>query len=137
MKITEFLVKRMSNGLDRFYETKEDLFAHITSGEVKISVLNLIMLMNEYDEKFGDKLPSRFQLGDRVDIEFYGRGSVTNCEVIKVHFTESKVMYDLAIGSERLYNIDSRLVNPVGESNSINIEETESLSSEPFNGYEG
>ncbi len=77
------------------------------------------------------KLPSRFQIGDKVKLDFYGSGNVENCKVIKVHFTESKVLYDVDVNgnfdtlkdvidqeevklnnswSTRLYNIDSVFV---------------------------
>jgi hypothetical protein len=68
------------------------------------------------------KLPSRYQLGDDVVLDFNDAGRVKNGKVIKVHFTESKVLYDVEIlshyqtlsgqyGEEvyrsRLYNVDS------------------------------
>lgn len=72
-----------------------------------------------------NKLPSRFQIGEWVSIN--QRGLVVNkAEVIKVHFSNSKVMYDLDVefiydketenGIEdemdytRIYNVDSVFV---------------------------
>lgn len=68
------------------------------------------------------KLPSRFQIGDTVAIKL-GGFTVDKAEIIKVHFTNSKVFYDLGVefdspttpegggnGFTRLYNIDSALV---------------------------
>lgn len=65
------------------------------------------------------KLPSRHQLDSDVSINFYDAGFIRKARVIKVHFTLSKVLYDVEIctnispaGEEnnlytRLYNIDS------------------------------
>jgi hypothetical protein len=77
------------------------------------------------------KLPSRFQIGDFVKLNFFNNAFFNNCEIIKVHFTENKVMYDVdasfevgrlgatreyipitEIASCRLYNIDSAFVVP-------------------------
>lgn len=68
------------------------------------------------------KLPSRFQIGEKVELAFYGNGEVKNCEVIKVHFTESKVLYDVQVAElTRLYNVDSCYV--IKEREYIPIEE--------------
>ena len=77
------------------------------------------------------KLPSAHQIGDKVKLQFGTSGMVENCEVIKVHFTESKVLYDVEVSgnfdawkevldqaevkkndrwSTRLYNVDSAFV---------------------------
>lgn len=67
-------------------------------------------------------LPSKFQIGEECSINFYDAGFIREAKVIKVHFTESKVMYDVEIcvkkspaGEEhnmytRLYNVDSIFV---------------------------
>lgn len=66
-------------------------------------------------------LPSAHQLGDKVFVSFGAQGIIKNCEVIKIHFTESKVLYDLEVSgdyeepmdgrwSTRLYNVDSLFV---------------------------
>ena len=57
-------------------------------------------------------LNCKHQIGDDVDIRFSESNSLNNCEIIKVHFTKSKTLYDVAIkdGDEyitRLYNLDS------------------------------
>ncbi len=72
------------------------------------------------------KLPSRFQIGDKVSLNFNDGGTLTGCEIIKVHFTESKVLYDVELTahyygledklseetfSTRLYNLDSAFFN--------------------------
>ena len=82
------------------------------------------------------RLPSRFQNGDQVTLNFYDAGKIINCEVIKVHFTESKVLYDVIVQiptyeykgtpqqkvatpiHTRLYNIDSCFVEPADGTNS-------------------
>lgn len=61
------------------------------------------------------KLPSQYQIKDLVSVDF-GDVQIPNCRVFKVHFTESKVLYDLEImlGESkhvtRIYNIDSYFV---------------------------
>lgn len=74
-----------------------------------------------------NKLPSRFQLGDLVTLNFGSAGKVTGADIIKVHFSESKVLYDVDILMSdaadgrvitRLYNIDSCFVEPADGTNS-------------------
>lgn len=67
-------------------------------------------------------LPSQYQIGDSVSLEFYQSGLIRNAEIFKVHFTDSKVLYDVFIPLStdingkvdytRLYNIDSVCVIP-------------------------
>lgn len=59
------------------------------------------------------KLPSKFQIGDKVVAEFITSGSTTvlPCTVIAVHFYPGKVKYDLEIvinelEATRVYNVD-------------------------------
>lgn len=70
------------------------------------------------------QLPSQFQLGDYVILNFMTAGSLSGGHIVKVHFTEKKVLYDVELEmfnmeSEgeicwtRLYNIDSVFVNRV------------------------
>jgi hypothetical protein len=72
----------------------------------------------------GMTLPSRFQIGDKVSIRLLPMFIVDSAEVIKVHFTKSKVLYDLELefdyptppdngekGYTRIYNIDSALLS--------------------------
>jgi len=66
------------------------------------------------------RLPSHFQIDDPVRLAFGDAGGVINCRVIKVHFSDSKVFYDVDVemhfaGEEekfytRLYNVDSAFV---------------------------
>lgn len=83
---------------------------------------------------FDSTLPSRFQINDSVKLNFGDSGTVTNCKIIKVHFTESKVLYDVEVKGNfnhlldtvdhedlkinntwytRLYNVDSCFVDLV------------------------
>jgi hypothetical protein len=75
-------------------------------------------------------LPSHHQIGDSVVVYFGTSGVIKNCKVIKVHFTESKVFYDVEVKwkhaeyadkisagvdkgrelTDRLYNLDSAVV---------------------------
>lgn len=75
-------------------------------------------------------LPSRFIFGDPVVVYFGTAGIIQNCTVIKIHFTETKVSYDVevkwkhidsadiySVGVDkqrqvtgRLYNLDSAIV---------------------------
>lgn len=66
-------------------------------------------------------LPSRFQIGDLVSLKFEPWLVVTTGSVFKVHFTESKVFYDVEVVLypdleaecyTRIYNIDSALLTP-------------------------
>lgn len=67
------------------------------------------------------KLPSAHQPGDAVDLCFPSRTEIS-AKVLKVHFTESKVCYDLELAFvlssqeihyTRIYNVDSAFVNGV------------------------
>jgi len=72
-------------------------------------------------------LPSAHQIGEKVVLSFGATGQLTDCEVIKVHFSESKVLYDVEVSGNydssydieatgdkkwhtRLYNVDSCFV---------------------------
>lgn len=70
-------------------------------------------------ENLDRKLPSTHQFGDEVNVTFFNNGVFTGT-VVKIHFTESKVFYDLEVefkykgldelGSTRVYNVDSAFV---------------------------
>lgn len=72
-------------------------------------------------------LPSKFQIGDKVNLNFYRCGNLYGGEVVKVHFAPGKVLYDIElpvrsdpsteetekiINYTRLYNVDSAFVEP-------------------------
>lgn len=73
----------------------------------------------EEGKEFGRMLPSRFQLGDVVSVRFKDF-TISKAYVIKVHFTESKVLYDLnvcilgdggdTLTTTRIYNVDSAII---------------------------
>ncbi len=72
------------------------------------------------------KLPSAHQIGHKVWLRFGDEATLKDCEVIKVHFSESKVLYDVEVSgmydkayqkkgepqkwATRLYNVDSCFV---------------------------
>ena len=71
----------------------------------------------DFLQKLSDKrlLPSRYQVGDIVNVNFVQVGFVKDCKIIKVHFTHDKIFYDVAVNINatritRLYNIDSVFV---------------------------
>jgi hypothetical protein len=66
------------------------------------------------------KLPSKFQVKEICSL-LYGAIYIPNCRILKVHFSEDKVMYDVEIMYKvedgknqvsRVYNIDSAHVIP-------------------------
>ncbi len=79
--------------------------------------------LNWRENQISDRLllPSRFNFGDRVVVSFGKFGTINNCKVIKIHFTESKVFYDVEVKwesldgkenyTDRLYNLDSCVVH--------------------------
>lgn len=62
-------------------------------------------------------LPSRFQLGYQVRLNFFDAGSINKCEILKVHFSPGKVLYDVGVtisgntNYTRIYNVDSVFVD--------------------------
>ena len=74
---------------------------------------------NAPTEDWKMKLPSRFQLGDLVSVNF-GYFTISKAYVIKIHFSEGKVLYDLnvcllddngdTLTTTRIYNVDSAIV---------------------------
>lgn len=76
----------------------------------------------QYEGVEGTYLISRYKIGDLVTIDLYDSGIIREAKVIKIHFTESKVLYDVEIcikkspaGEKhnmytRLYNLDSLFI---------------------------
>lgn len=62
-------------------------------------------------------LPSQHQINDFVKLDFDAAGHIIHCKVIKIHFTESKVLYDVLLTNmpTRLYNIESDFVFAINE----------------------
>lgn len=67
-----------------------------------------------------NKLPSQHQIGNKVTVDFGKTGKLIGGCIIKVHFTQSKVFYDIDLYIEsmdgkigdytRIYNIESDFV---------------------------
>jgi hypothetical protein len=121
---TSFLFQKLSH-LNQFYGTETEFINHLMSGEVKVSIPDLINFQQEY-EKQKPELPSEYQIGDNVEAIFYEAGIVKNCEVLKVHFQNGLAQtYDLLVtmykdddgksNYMRLYNIPRLLVNKASE----------------------
>lgn len=109
-KFIEFLTKKFSRSevVGKAYETDEEMIKHFLSGEVTIPITLALEFICS-----NSSLPSRFQINDLVCVKFKDF-TITKAKVIKVHFTESKVLYDLQIifsdessTSTRIYNVDS------------------------------
>ena len=92
------------------------------SGEVKVSIPDLIKFQSEY-EKQKPPLPSRCQINQRVSVQWRKDDAPFVATVKSVRFYSDKVKYDLGllIGSgmlgdpvteERVYNVDSVFVTP-------------------------
>lgn len=123
MTFNEFLLDKCWIIYGQFYKDREDFDRHYQSGEVTIPVTHTLSL---FDEFLNDNpLPSKFKHGDKVILNFEKSGKIKNCTVIKVHFSESKVLYDVQVGYKyvdssnpvingftRIYNIDSCYVQP-------------------------
>jgi len=128
---TSFLFNKLSH-LRQFYSTETEFTQHLLSGEVKVSIPDLITFQEEYEKQkpisnsSGCILPSQFQIGDKASLKLTGLSSkgdgslaTVDCiaEILTVHFYEGKVKYDLELpldfGNTRVYNIDSVFVSPV------------------------
>jgi hypothetical protein len=72
-------------------------------------------------------LPSRWQLGDLVSVRFKPSLVIDTAEIIKVHFSKGKILYDLEVRipykenpesvedytTTRFYNVDSAIISEV------------------------
>lgn len=95
----------------------------------KTDVSEFISGINEIAFENRNHLPSRFQITDKVKCNWFNSFVIEEAEVLKVHFSESKVMYDLIVFINvpeqngepatqtftRLYNVDSSLLSPFKE----------------------
>lgn len=69
-----------------------------------------------------NRLPSQFQIYDKVSVDFKNLGFfIEEAIIIRIHFTEGKVTYDLSVqlknnniigATTRLYNVDSLILSP-------------------------
>lgn len=118
---TSFLFEKLTH-LKQFYSTEDEFIKHLMSGEVKISIPDLIRFQDEY-EKSQAQLPSRCQLNQVVHVHFMRKDNPLVATVRGIHFYPGKVKYDLGLwlgdGSvdnpeteTRIYNVDSVFVEP-------------------------
>lgn len=99
------------------------MLTHFMSGGITIPVSDVLKYVEEYNSK-SRILPSHYQLGDKVSVRLRPKFVIDTAEVIKVHFSDGKVLYDLdvefeyddpdqgvQIGHTRVYNIDSAFLS--------------------------
>jgi hypothetical protein len=121
MTFNKFLLEKCYATYGNFYKDRDEFELHYASGEVKMDVPNILKIYDEWATN-QPKLPSRFKHGDIVSVNVKGF-MIDKAEVLKVHFTESKVFYDLGIefdysepnlpkGYTRIYNVDSAFLVP-------------------------
>lgn len=108
---TTFLFEKFSH-LNHFYTTETEFIQHLMSGEVTVTIPDLIKYQQEY-EKQRKPLPSAHQMGDEVWLCLWSAKIVS--EIHAIHFYEGKVKYDLIVHGDngqqtRVYNIDSAFV---------------------------
>lgn len=124
---TSFLFEKLSH-LKQFYSSENEFTQHLLSGEVKITIPDLIKFQEEYESRpfisppnSKLNLPSQFQQGDKALFECKPDGDLSlpyygiPCEILAVHFYPGKVKYDLDLlfvdnQRSRIYNVDSILV---------------------------
>lgn len=66
-----------------------------------------------------NKLPSAFQINDLVTLDFNESGKIKNCRVFRVHFTESKVHYDIWVPLVKMGECDGSLITLIENVDSI------------------
>jgi hypothetical protein len=117
---TSFLFERLIH-YRQYYSTEAEFVKHLMSGEVKITIPDIIQFQNEYEHN-RPSLPSTFQIDQVVSVQFKKGTYALNATVRGVHFYRGKVKYDLGLwlgdGSvddpeteTRIYNIDSVYVH--------------------------
>lgn len=119
---TSFLFERLTH-LKQFYSTEDEFIKHLMSGEVKISIPDLIKFQSEYESK-QPQLPSRCQINQVIHVQLRQKDEPFTATIRGVHFYPGKVKYDLGVwlgdgtidnpeSETRLYNVDSVFVTPV------------------------
>lgn len=114
-KAIDFLTNKVEKYVRSAYGSEREMMTHLLSGEVTIpfnDAVNYVSeLIGQFDtsDKNANTLPSKYQIGDAVTFKV---GNVKiGAKVISVHFTISKVRYDLEIKTDenttRIYNVDS------------------------------
>lgn len=120
MEFNDYLLEKCWVKYDTYYKDREDFNQHYYSGEVKMAVPDILTLYEEY-QRINPQLPSQFKHGDKVFIQIGNCGKIGNGKIIKVHFSDRKVLYDVEIcykyndsdeikGLTRLYNIKSDFI---------------------------
>lgn len=116
----KLLTKEFSRSecVGKAYSTDEEMIEHFLSGEVTMPISRVVKLVSKL--KGTNTLPSTHQVNDKVELSLL-TDNIKSCKIIKVHFTESKVQYDIELYIEsedgklgystRVYNIDSCFVN--------------------------
>lgn len=87
------------------------------NGMKKNYVARKMYVTEKGDQVFVDQ--PRFNIGDKVNVDFGDSGFLKVCEVVKIHLTKTKVTYDLDlliwvedldgkthIANTRVYNVD-------------------------------
>lgn len=109
---TTFLFEKFSH-LNHFYATETEFIQHLMSGEVTMTIPDLIKYHQEYDN-LRKPLPSAHQIKEGVWLCLWSAKIVS--EILAIHFYEGKVKYDLIVFGDdgqqtRLYNVDSAFVS--------------------------
>lgn len=123
----DFPLSMINNGREIYFEMHEG-GKSIASTSLKRSYLETldhnilaeVILKNIKEVVFSNALPSAHQIKQKVQVNLLDAGMIKNCEIAKVHFSESKVMYDIYVRMThpvtskdiwtRLYNLDSTFV---------------------------
>jgi len=118
---TSFLFEKLTH-LKQFYSSEDEFIKHLMSGEVKVSIPDLIKFQSEY-EASKPLLPSRCQINQVVNVKWRENDSPFTATIRGVRFYKGKVKYDVGLWlgdgtvdnpetEERVYNIDSVFVTP-------------------------
>lgn len=139
MDFKEYLTEECHAKYGGYYKDREEFIEHFESGEVKIDMPDVLAFFDKWANN-NPALPSRFKVFDEVELDFLEAGKISNCYILKVHFSESKVLYDVSVLVQtipltpeeiekirdgktvypsrdyrtRIYNIDSSFVKPKG-----------------------
>jgi hypothetical protein len=111
--LKQFFLGKFSE-IGKAYSTQEELMDHLCSGEVSVNMATVIKYLEEYEAR--QLTPAKFQVHDKVELDFYNGARVKDCQITAVHFYHNHVKYDVSVNyktwSSRLYNVDSVCVFP-------------------------
>ncbi len=111
--LTQFLLGKFSE-IGKAYSTQEEFMDHLCSGEVTVNMADIMKYVEEYLAR--RITPSKFQVHDKVELDFYNGVRIKDCQITGVHFFAKHVKYDVSVNyktwSSRLYNVDSVCVFP-------------------------